>query len=1054
MLATLSVCIALAVFYGYHRADEELRRYLEQAIAQKCPDHSIKIGSARWIHGEGIRLREVSVMRSGARPDTSHAELAYCDEVSLYCNLNMQDLCQGNVKIQRALLRGLLIQPTRDRNGTWNLASLFSDHATDLEIPMIEIEGAQVEIRDFASPQPTQLTLRDVHASVAPLPEHPGKLQVDASLGSQHFQSARLLATIDPAQPGAWQASGQIENLNCNQAMRHILAMQRVNVPPLLDGLHAVAQVRFSAAQAVTEPTPRFDIEARVDNGKFEAPNFLAHTISDISIPRIKIVDDGQRQQWSLQDVRANYGASRIHMKTASGPSLHLDSDIDVDVFVDDLNMTRELVEILPAKQQALWQKYQPLGRVDVHARSLRRAGRWFTNANATCTDITLECEKFRYPLTRCHGKLSFQQGKELKVDLWAAPDRTWRTNPIHIVADVRNPGKKFTGEVHVGMQPNTWLPIDMRVHNATPPGVRKVLDDMAAHGEMNFKTILRRNSPNQIGLQKETLIQVRRGGIKYLRFPYPLQDVSGKIYLTDDIYEFSDFQGFNDSCTVTCMGTWRKYGANGNSQLDLQFAARDIPCDTELRDALPAGPQQIWSDLRPAGTIDHATINLRHQAGWAKSEIGVEVTQLSRSDNPDGRSLEMKPTWFPLSMDRVTGEFRLAPSGEFSLQNIQAEHGSLQRTVKLRTDGGGIFRHDGSWEILLDRVIADRVQTTPEFIAALPKKLSDAMKTLKFQGTLFVNAQDVHFTASPDPRTPIRASWSSTINVDNGAFTLAGQPVKNLYGAVSVSGQRQAEWVNYGNATFDTLNCKDIHISNLETPWYLDSQRLVFGNAVRVNGRKTRAATAEVFGGTAEATGQIGFSDDIGFGLSLSVSDFDVGHTDLKIPSRISGRGDASLSLQGNSQGQHTFRGDGGIRLREANLAKLPAIIQLLNIMRISRSPPDVFTDANINFRIDGPTAYFSNFDLHGESLSLKGQGRMELDRRVFLKFYSLLGGERMYSKWMRPFVKETSERLLQIYVTGTADNLKVSQEMGPGWKELFPNQTVAGDARVIPVR
>lgn len=1055
-LATLVVCVALVVFYYYHRGDEELRRFIEQAIAKECIGHDVKIGSANLIRGDGIRLREISVVQSGARQGQTRAEIMFCDEVFLHCNPTIQELLEGRVKIRRVLLRGLQLQPTRLGNGTWNFSELIPPQSALREIPTFEVENARIELMDYAVQQPTQLTLSNVNASVSPSVEEPGKLVIDSSFDSQHFQRAALSVTLDPRRPGSWSGDGQITHLNCNDALRRALTMQSVPVPPLLDGLRAVAQVRFSLAKGATEPFPRFQVHARISNGKYEAPRFLAHPVTDITIPLVKCTSDGREQKWEIRNATANYGTSRLSVVTAWGPSFSPGTDINANLSVDNLNITREMVGILPAKQQELWKKFQPLGVIDVKSKVIRSRGRWLTNANATCKGISLQCDKFQYPLTRCFGSVSFQQGRVLNVDLWAAPDQTWKTNPIHILADVRNPGKNFTGEIRVGMLPHTWLPIDARVRNAIAPAVRKVLGDMAAHGELNFSTVLHRISPDQPDLAKETHIEIRHGALKHERFPYPLQDVSGKIHLKDSVYRFTEFSGYNDSCVVTCEGQWQSQTAIAPSQLALEFVARNIPCDTELREALPPGPRQIWRDLRPAGTIEYAVINLDHRAGMTKPEIDIVVKQSGIGNDPDQRSLELQPTWFPLSMDRVTGKFRFSPSGEFSLSDIEAEHGSLQRTVKLRTSGGGVFREDGSWEILLNRVIADGIQTTPEFIAALPKNLRDALRTLKFQGILFVNAEDVRFAANRDPNIPIQASWSSTIDVTNGQFVLARQPVSNLFGEVRVSGRReQGGWINSGQATFDTLMCKGIHVTNLHAPWYMDSSRFVYGDAVRLNGRKSQPATAEVFGGRAQGTGQVNFTDDVDFGFNLALSDFDAGHDELNLPRRISGRGDARLTLQGNSQGNHTLRGEGGIQLRDANLAKLPAIIALVNTLRISsKSRPDAFTASNINFRIDGPTAYFDNFDLHGDSLSLKGQGRMEFDQRVYLKFYSLLGGESSYFQPFKLLAKQTSENLLQIFVTGTVDNLKVSQEMGPGWKELFPGQPVIANPRARQAR
>ena len=1044
VLATLLVGICVAVFYFFHRGEEELRRYLEQHINAKFPHLRVQIGSAHLIRGEGIRLRDLSLVKKSRGAEMPRSEMAFCDEVLLACNPSVSELMEGKVEVQRVLLRGLHLQPTRYANGTWNLAELIPTQRPQQPLPTVQIEDARLEVLNQASIRPTRLVFQDVKASFTPSIETPGNLEIQGSFDSRHFQNAELSLSVHlPSR--SWSGSGSVVNLHCDEDLWAALNSQAIAVPPLLDGLRAVAQVQFSLAQGGGESTPRFHVNAKIDNGKYEAPRFLAHPITDISIPSIRCTYD---RGWVVKNASANYGMSRLQVATAAGPSFVPGTDLQADVSVQDLNITREMIGILPTKFQELWSKYQPLGIMDVKAICRRTQGKWLSSANATCKDISLRCARFRYPLTRCYGKVQFEQEQRLNVDLWAAPDRTWAQNPIHIVADVRHPGPHYTGQVHVSMLPDTWLPIDARVREAMSPKIRQVLDDMSAHGELTFRSTLSRTSPTA-PLSKESVILVRRGDIKHQRFPYPVQNISGQIHVKDATVRFSQFVGHNDSCVVTCEGFWDADPTTHRSNLAVDFVARDIPCDTELRAALPSGPQRVWRELRPAGTIDHALIKLTHQSDMAKPEYDITVTQQSKGRDPDRRSLELQPSWFPLSMDRVTGKFRFLPSGKFHLNDFQAEHGLYQRTVKLRTNGHGEFREDGSWEVSLDRVIADRIQTTPEFLAALPRAMGESLRDLKFQGTLFVNADRVHFLAT-DPHLPVQAFWSATINVDNGQLELAQQPVTSLFGEIHAQGRSQADgWVHAGEAHFDTASYNGYHITNLETPWYLDGQRFVYGDSVRIEGERPRPATAEVFGGVAQSTGQVAFTENIGYGFKLAVNDFDIGHADLKMPSSMSGKADASLTLQGTAQGNHTLRGQGGIRVREANLAKLPEIIALLNTLRIKKSRTDVFNESSIDFRIDGPTLFFDRFDLHGDSLSLKGRGRMEFDQRVYLKFYSLLGGEKLYAKPLLPWAKQTSENLLQIYVAGTVDKLRVSQEMGPGWKELFPNQPAMAHPR-----
>ena len=476
VLATLLVCICVVIFYYYHRGDEELRRYIETAISENCLTHSVAIGSASLIHGEGIRLRDVTVTRNGtSQHEGNREEIAFCEELMLHAKPSIQELMDGDVQFERIRLRGLTLRAIRTIDGTWNLAELIGSLPPGEKPPTIVVEDSNIQIVDHVSQQPMQLTLDDINASFSPSTSGDGKLEVHVSFDSEHFKRATIAATIDRSHTGSWTAKGQIEDLNCNSTLRAVLAMQSTPVSPLLDGLGADAQVQFSLAQGNSEGQPRFHVQAQLSNGKYNAPRFLAYPVTDITIPSISCISDGNRRGWTLQNATASYGTAKIAL-SASGPSFHPDSDVQADIHANQLDITRELIGILPAKLQELWNKYRPLGIVDVRAITIRQNGKWLTNANAVCRDVSLELQTFKYPLTRCQGTASFQQNIDFKADLSATPDRTWKTNPIHIGVDVQRPGKKSTAEIVIGMEPDSWLPIDARIHNAIPAGVRKLL--------------------------------------------------------------------------------------------------------------------------------------------------------------------------------------------------------------------------------------------------------------------------------------------------------------------------------------------------------------------------------------------------------------------------------------------------------------------------------------------------------------------------------------------------------------------------------------------------
>ena len=145
---------------------------------------------------------------------------------------------------------------------------------------------------------------------------------------------------------------------------------------------------------------------------------------------------------------------------------------------------------------------------------------------------------------------------------------------------------------------------------------------------------------------------------------------------------------------------------------------------------------------------------------------------------------------------------------------------------------------------------------------------------------------------------------------------------------------------------------------------------------------------------------------------------------------------------LTGSAEGIHTLRGEGSVRLRDANLARLPAIISLMNVIRINRTSPDVFTSGDIDFTINGRYFNLNRFDLHGDSLSLKGEGWIAMDRQLNIVFHTILGGEKRWWPSLRQLASRTSQQLLRIVVTGTIDDMRMTPEVLPGLNDLLPEQ------------
>lgn len=1092
LLATIVVCVGIGAFYYYHRGSEEIRVRVESELAKAYPQHAITVGSARFLQGEGLQLREVSVVQPGSA-HSSRAELVYLDEAMLYCNPTIEQLLQGQIEVDAMRLRGLSLYPSRAADGEWNFEDFLPAVQTGKRMPRISIENALVQVTDRTGRQPNVTVFRDIQATLTPphsSPKKEDRIAIWLRFANEHVRNVEVRAKFDP-NTRAWVVEdGKARGLLADSSLYrrllpqtvtsgHVVPGRRAAKDPnkllaYLNGLRGELDLSFTMAKGPEEAIPRFHIKGGFKDGRFDAPRFLANPVTDIKAENIEIKRDFDTVFWQIQNVTANYGRSPIVLESVRSNALSADCDLQVVGVASNLNCTRELVGLLTPKLQQLWSKYEFLGQIDVDHFDLRRInGLWSVDTDVTCLDVSLNCAYFPYPVHKTEGRIIYRHKTSLDMDLSAATNLSSNPTHVHISSKLKQPGVDFNGNITVSS--HGWMRLDEQLREAVGPKVKQVLADLDARGEVSFKAVLTREPGGK--LKKDIAVDVRNAGAKYVTFPYPLRISQGRIRVTDDIWTFRDFVGQNDSCVVRATANWYPaqrsslkrpvnttaesigpgVGASTNTseqfanELRAEFIATNIPCDAELREALPAGPKQIWEGLRPAGHVDYAKIDLVHRDGMKEPEINVLVKQLQTTSNLERRGLHIQPTWFPLSMDRVTGVVKYNADGTFVINEMRAEHGYEKRAVPLQSSGGGVFRKDGTWEVRLDRVYADGFATTPELTAALPSTLSESIRSLQFQGTLSIDGQ-MHFSGSSQPGSFVNADWRAIVGVDSGKFILGDIPVTSIFGQVGVAGQQRPDGtVNWGRASVASLMCKGVQATEIESPFQVDEHRLVYGaNAFGANDTEAKSPhlTARLFGGVAIADGEVQFTDNYPFGFRVAVQDFNVADVarDFAMPANMSGRGQATLEMTGNSEGSHTWKGNGKVTLRDANLAKLPALISLVNELR-QRTRPDTFTSSDITFNIDGAYLNLEQFDLHGASLSLKGQGWIAMDRRLKLAFYTLLGGEK---HWL-PGLKRWSKQWWQIVVSGTIDSMRWSGKALPALNDLFldPPQTARATTR-----
>jgi hypothetical protein len=361
---------------------------------------------------------------------------------------------------------------------------------------------------------------------------------------------------------------------------------------------------------------------------------------------------------------------------------------------------------------------------------------------------------------------------------------------------------------------------------------------------------------------------------------------------------------------------------------------------------------------------------------------------------------------------------------------------------------GSATVQANGDWQLRLEQFSADRVSVDHDLLAALPPRLNKHMIQMRVGGPFNLQGALAFYGNEHQPQD-IRSAWNLAVDADNAQLS-CGVPLENVTGTVRLTGSSDPNhFYSQGLLEIDSLVLRDVHLTQLRGPMWIDDQRVLIGSWARPAGEKDAAErlSARAFGGDILCDLQAAFDEQRQFQLKLDLQHGQTPDILRKMSPRsppIHGVTTASLELSGNRHGRHTFRGGGTIQLRDANLYELPFILSLLRTLRSGSVERAAFDQSDIKFRIQGEDTYFDQLDLIGDEIALKGVGEMTGRQEINLDFYTILGPQNSYLSAIRPVLGLASSQFLQIHVTGFIHNPVMTREVLPGLNDtlaqLFP--------------
>jgi AsmA-like C-terminal region len=1021
-LVVCAIGAVAAVPYFYRRVDEEIRRSIEARFAKHYPGLKVIVGSAELISGQGIKVRDLSILEPAA--EGPRAELVRVEEIFLACQTDVKELICREPVVTHVTVRRPTYCITRRLDGTWSASKLFPPPRFGNQSPEVTMENGTIEIFDPLKPRSSTLILRDLNVNISPAQLSAsdagaaGKRNVQGVLASDYFRRVEFHGSMD-AINGCFSLSGEVEGLQISPELNDSLPGPIAEKLAALSALRAEGQMNFSLAyDSKTDAAPRFQVAGQLNGGRIDDPR-LPHPLTDI---KIKFTADNGGVVVEKLTASCNQAKLKMSLRHAG---FNANNPLWLHAEVEQLELDRQLLSVLPEVLQEQWQKYRPIGVIDADL-TLEFDGRnWRPETSEVSISFSnMSFTHFKFPYRVDHGKGTLV----LKNDLLVLGVVAYSgSQPVRMKAEINRPLNGPTGWFEAK---GDDIQIDKEMIKALPEKFQEVAQSLNPSGTINFDFRCWRDVAQQ-PMHHYLCLNPNGCSICYSKFPYQVNNIRGQLEMRDNTWTFRKLQGMNNSAGIAGGGDLMP-SLKGNKFV-LNLTANNVPLDKELYDALSPNIQQAWNDLKPQGMVD-LIAEICYLSEQKQLSLGVRVV-------PKSDTASIEPVHFPYRMDKLQGVL-LYRDGQVTLQQIKAKHGQ----VTITTEGSCDFLPDGGWNMHFGGLRIGPVDR--DLILALPDRLKKAVLALNPVGRIDLcgNLDLMH-----DGRqgNPLLSRWDDVrINMFQNSMQ-CGVKLENIFGAATFSGQFDGQnFYTRGELNLDSVNFKDCQFKHVIGPISIDDQRLLLGSLVDKSAdgvpllnadgtpRALRSVSASLFGGTIYGDGQVALGPEPRYHLSARLNHADlasVAHDLTDGKQRLQGKIIANVELHGIGTSRNAMSGRGSIALSDADIYELPVMISLLKILSIRAPDRNAFSTSSMDYHIEGEHIYFDRIDFNGDAISLLGKGEMDFQSNVKLIFSTRVGQAELDLPLIKQIYRGASEQVLQIYVGGTLQKPEIRKEAFP---------------------
>lgn len=710
-----------------------------------------------------------------------------------------------------------------------------------------------------------------------------------------------------------------------------------------------------------------------------------------------------------IVDLRGRQGAARV---TVSGRIGDPDGPAEtVDLTLQGQNLTldnvlREAIAKGFPEQLALYDSLHPAGQVDVKVRVTEDLGK--KQKLDAVAEIALRGAEVRYEVFpyRIRDGSGFVRIAGDRVDL----DVRGRHGPAQVAVrgDISWAADAPQEEATIRLEvTGTDVPLDEDLAAALPEEQRAIYNEyhLSGRADMAFAIASGKDTAWQVTHRGE--IELKNVGLVFEAFPFPIEGIQGRIELAPDTFLIKDLRGTNAEAALSATGNVARRGES--YAVDLTIRGRSVLLDRDLRGAIAMVAPELWANLSAEGRVN-VTCHLVQQAEPG-SRLAAAVTL-------DAEDISVEYKHFPYPLRHCRG--RMTYEGNrVTIENLENTEGA----TRIRAAGAVEIGPSGSFQSRL-AMKAVGVEIDDALIEALPETFGKALRALAVRGRVSVHLDELTYDMGTDGKA--RASWRGSAVLDNAAIDLGGVPLDRVVAYVQLQGTFDGEDLALeGSVDMPQGRIDDKEITHLRAELHKTS------GSPRVTLTRLEG---DLYGGRIEldGDGQLIFGDPARYGLAVRIRDVDFQRfvrEGLALEAPIEGgRMSGEFALWGSGADADSAHARIAFQVRQAQLYQLPAVIQVLNALRLGGSAK-TFEEADVTMFLRQRSYIIEEILLRGQGLSVHGAGRIDPQGRLDLLFATgpAPGGGVLAA--LSELAEGLRRELVLVEVTGTTRRPEVHQ-------------------------